>query len=122
MINSINMPCVDHQRPEVRELLEDGGGTMLAIEPRRRLDIVAGDGGRRRADILVFGGLLNEAAFKGRSAEGLFTTMLSPVSNAAWEGVLPSSTPLSPSHSPSPPFLALFLRSSFALSFAASYL
>ena len=65
------MPCVDHQRPEVRELLEDGGGTMLAIEPRRRLDIVAGDGGRRRPDILVFGGLLNEPAFKGRSAEGL---------------------------------------------------
>ena len=91
---------------------------MLAIEPRRRLDIVAGDGGRRRPDILVFGGLLNESAFKGRSAEGLFTTMLSPVSNAAWEGVSPSSTPpLSPSRSPSfssiPPSLPPLLFRSF---------
>ena len=47
---------------------------MLAIEPRRRLDIVAGDGGRQRPDILVFGGLLNEPAFKGRSTEPLVHT------------------------------------------------
>ena len=50
-------------------------GTILAIEPRRRLDIVAADEGRRHLDILVFGGLLNEPAFKGRSAEGLALTL-----------------------------------------------
>ena len=62
-------------------------GDGWQFENRRRPDIVAGDEGRRRLDIVAFSGLLNEHVLKGCSTQSVAETNTGPVgySDTLWQ-------------------------------------